>query len=150
MRCLFDASVLLGYLASPRPQQTAVDAMLSAVVRGAVVLLWADALADEVRLAAALRPGLRKRTSGEEVDAALALLASLAQVVAPGDEPPPPACRDPNDDYLVAIAVAGRADLVVTLDDDLLALGEYRGVRFVKPGGALAALREAGLLPGDG
>ncbi len=63
--------------------------------------------------------------------------------------PYPRICRDPNDDYLVVSALAGRADLVVTLDDDLLALGEYAGVRFVKPGGALAILREAGLLPTD-
>ena len=50
----------------------------------------------------------------------------------------------PGDDFVVAIAVAGRADLVDTLDYDLLALVEHGGVRFVKPRAALTAIRESG------
>jgi predicted nucleic acid-binding protein len=74
-------------------------------------------------------------------------VAANAEVFPALPGPYPAVCRDPNDDYIVASALAGRADLVVTLDDDLLALAEHAGVRFVKPGGALAILREAGLLP---
>ena len=39
--------------------------------------------------------------------------------------------RDPNDDYLIAMAVAGQARLVVTEDKDLLSIGDHQGVVFV-------------------
>ena len=55
--------------------------------------------------------------------------------------------RDPNDDVIVATAIAAACDAVVTLDRDLLDLVDHRGVRFIKPGGALGLLRGLGPLP---
>jgi len=34
-------------------------------------------------------------------------------------------CRDPNDDFLLAMATAGRADVLVTRDEDLLTLRSH-------------------------
>ena len=42
-----------------------------------------------------------------------------------------PACRDPNDDHVLATAVAVQADVIVTGDKDLLTLGQFRTVRIV-------------------
>ena len=43
-------------------------------------------------------------------------------------------CRDPDDDYLVALAKATRADVLVTGDDDLLAIEHGRaGVEVLTP-----------------
>jgi putative PIN family toxin of toxin-antitoxin system len=55
-------------------------------------------------------------------DQIMAEIRSLADIV----DPPPlpsPASRDPDDDALLALAVACRADLIVTGDADLLSLG---------------------------
>ena len=41
--------------------------------------------------------------------------------------------RDPNDDMVIACALAGGADYVVTRDKDLLSLGAYGGIRMVTP-----------------
>ena len=41
------------------------------------------------------------------------------------------ACRDPNDDYLLEIAVEGKADALVSGDEDLLSLDPFRSVRIV-------------------
>jgi len=50
------------------------------------------------------------------------------------DSPPPiRACRDPKDDKFLELAVHGRADAIVTRDDDLLALHPFRGVEIVTP-----------------
>lgn len=41
--------------------------------------------------------------------------------------------RDPDDDMIIATAIAGNADYVVTGDDDLLTLKKHQGVRIIKP-----------------
>jgi uncharacterized protein len=41
--------------------------------------------------------------------------------------------RDPNDDMVVACAVAAKADYLVTRDKDLLSLGSHEGIRMVTP-----------------
>jgi putative PIN family toxin of toxin-antitoxin system len=43
------------------------------------------------------------------------------------------ACRDPKDDKFLELAINGRADVIVTGDDDLLTLSPYRGVPIVTP-----------------
>ena len=51
-------------------------------------------------------------------------------------EPQPlasPACRDADDDWVLATAIAGQAEAIVTGDGDLLALGVYRGVAILSP-----------------
>lgn len=42
-------------------------------------------------------------------------------------------CRDPDDDTVLATAVAAGANLIVTGDDDLLVLGAYAGIAIVSP-----------------
>ncbi len=51
-------------------------------------------------------------------------------------EPQPlaaPTCRDTDDDWVLATAIAGRAEAIVTGDGDLLALGAYQGVASLSP-----------------
>ena len=48
--------------------------------------------------------------------------------------------RDPDDDFVVACALAARADFLVTGDDDLLTLGEVGNVRIVTPSDLLRGL----------
>jgi uncharacterized protein len=52
--------------------------------------------------------------------------------------------RDPNDDMVVACALAGGADYVVTRDKDLLSLGAYEGIRMVTPRQLLDLLAGSG------
>jgi len=68
------------------------------------------------------------------------LLEDLQRVV-PLVTPPPlpvPVCRDPDDDAVLAVAVAAQADLIVSGDDDLLALRSFQGIPIV---GSAEALR---------
>jgi putative PIN family toxin of toxin-antitoxin system len=44
-----------------------------------------------------------------------------------------PVCRDADDDWVLATALAGTADVIVTGDGDLLALGTHEGVRILSP-----------------
>ncbi len=63
---------------------------------------------------------------------AVALLARNMSVV----EPEPlrePVCRDPDDDAVLAAALAGKCDCIVTGDKDLLVLESYEGVLILVP-----------------
>lgn len=67
---------------------------------------------------------------------------ALARVV----EPAPlekPVCRDPDDDVVLATAVAASANLIVTGDDDLLVLGTYSATAIVSPRRLLEILDSA-------
>jgi putative PIN family toxin of toxin-antitoxin system len=60
-------------------------------------------------------------------------IISSAQMVVP-IETPPGTCRDPNDLPILGTAVAGRADVLITVDKDLLTLGAHDGIPIIKPG----------------
>jgi putative PIN family toxin of toxin-antitoxin system len=49
-------------------------------------------------------------------------------------EIPSDVCRDPNDLPILGTAVAGRAEVIITGDKDLLALETFRGIPIVRPG----------------
>lgn len=46
----------------------------------------------------------------------------------------PHTCRDPKDIPILGTAVAAHAELLISVDKDLLALGSFQGIRIVKPG----------------
>jgi uncharacterized protein len=67
-------------------------------------------------------------------EAALAWCMELAQIVRLFAAPLPeigPVCRDPNDDHVIATAVAVNAEIIVTGDKDLLALNQYQSIRIL-------------------
>ena len=50
------------------------------------------------------------------------------------------ACRDPDDDMFLEVAVNGRATHIVTGDKDLLALHPFRGIPILTPADFLALI----------
>jgi uncharacterized protein len=42
-------------------------------------------------------------------------------------------CRDPDDDKFLELAINGRADVIISGDDDLLALDTFRGIPIITP-----------------
>ena len=42
-------------------------------------------------------------------------------------------CRDEGDDRVLATAIAGKADVIVTGDEDLLVLKKFRGIKILSP-----------------
>lgn len=56
-----------------------------------------------------------------------------AEFVTP-EEIPGDACREPNDLPILGTALAGRAEVIITGDKDLLALQTFRGIPILRPG----------------
>ncbi len=76
-------------------------------------------------------------------EAARQLLVDLAaEVVATPSDRPEAISGDPDDDLILACAVAAGVEVLVSGDRrHLLPLGEYRGVRILTPQALLAELR---------
>ena len=49
-----------------------------------------------------------------------------------------PSCRDPKDNFVLALALAAEADAIVSSDHDLLALNPWRGIPLLTPAGFVA------------
>ncbi len=47
-------------------------------------------------------------------------------------------CRDPKDNKFLELALSGKADLILTGDQDLLALHPWRGISILSPSDYLA------------
>jgi predicted nucleic acid-binding protein len=62
----------------------------------------------------------------------LAEVRRLAEVIAPPPLPRP-VCRDPDDDEVLALAIAAKVELMVSDDNDPLSLGSFEGVPIVVP-----------------
>ena len=122
MRVLFDTNVLFAAFTAKGFCEDVVEE-----AAGACQFVWSAALRAE------LEGVLKRKTKlGPGALAALAGYAELCQFVNPADLPAP-ICRDPDDDVVPATALSGRAEYLVTGDDDLLALKNYHGVKILSP-----------------
>lgn len=87
------------------------------------------------------RHEFRRYIALDDVDA---LVEELERRAEPADDPTdvPPISRDPDDDYLVALAIEAEVDVLVSGDRDLLDLGNPP-VRIVTPRALLDELESA-------
>lgn len=112
--------------------------VVEAVANGAITAVVTQHLLDELA-AVLIRPKFRRWIS---VADAIAFVESLGGHADLRDDPGPPMTpvRDPNDDYLVALADAAAA-VIVTGDDDLLSAGLQPAA--ITPAQLLARLYDA-------
>ena len=135
MRVVLDSNVLISALISTG---TAPDQLYQAWRRGEIEVLTSPyqiAELDEVLR----RPRLRKHVAPEEAELIVRNLASRAVVLE--QVLVTPISPDPKDDPILAIAVAGEAELIVSGDKrDMTALGHIRGIPIRSPRAAIALL----------
>jgi len=122
VRVVFDTNVLYSAFAAKGFCEEVLDE-----ATGDCVTIWSNPLKQELELLLA-----RRHKIGPATKAALAAYADLCEFVEPL---PLPArvCRDKDDDIVLATAVAGKANVIVTGDDDLLALKKFRDIRILSP-----------------
>lgn len=135
-RVVFDTSTLIGALLKPgsTPHRALMIALDSCAIYSCEQALreLADVLsrshfdryaspADRAKFAALVQ----ERSEILWIDEAEA--ASLA-----------PSCRDPKDNFVLALALAAEAGAIVSSDHDLLALNPWRGIPILTPAGFVA------------
>jgi putative PIN family toxin of toxin-antitoxin system len=132
MRVLLDANIFISYLLNlNRPG--ALRNIVHAVVRGDYTLLLPEALLDEFVSKIPEKPFLNRRITPEELSAFVTALSQVGEVIEEIREEIPAVTRDPKDDYLLAYAVVGEADYLVTGDQDLLVIQRVGDVKIITP-----------------
>lgn len=116
MRVVLDANVLISAAISEGPSHRIVQGWLRDQT---FELVTCDQLLGEVRSVLTERPRLRKWISMEAAERYLGTLATIADV-RPDPAPGPALTRDPDDDYVIHLARAHNAEVIVSGDADLL------------------------------
>ena len=132
MRVLLDANLFISFLLSPK-RDTASSRIVRAAILGKFVLMLPEELLTEFANKVRLKPYLSNRIHPDEVKELVLILSDVVEVIPKITESIPAVTRDPKDDYLIAYAVVGAADYLVTGDQDLLVLGQIDNVKIVNP-----------------
>jgi putative PIN family toxin of toxin-antitoxin system len=138
VRVVIDSSVVVAALATPNPE-SASRVVLAAVAAGVVELVITDELEAEFRRAVEYTQ-VRRYAAKVDRQAFVDAIVGAAERVEAGSAAGA-VLADPGDDKVVAAALAGRADFIVTLDRHLLDLVGLAGVLVVRPGDFLRELR---------
>lgn len=132
MRVLLDANILISYLL-PTLKTSAIHVIVRAAISGRFTLLLHEELTSEIVRKVGAKRYLSARITTRDVQTLFNLLWQIGEEIPTITEEIPPLTRDPKDDYLLAYALVGRADYLVTGDDDLLVLGQVGGVKILRP-----------------
>ncbi len=123
MRVLFDTNVLASAFTSSGLCHLAYE---RAIIRA--YLITAPCLLDELQRTLAKKMRIEAGLASE----IRAELESELEVVEP-EALPKAICRDKDDDWVLAAALAGRAEIIVSGDKDLLTLKEFQEVKILTP-----------------
>ncbi|SRR6266536_3029791 len=123
MRILYDTNVLVSVLS----RRESILAFKKAIQQGEIVHISSAYILSEVE---AVLTG-KLRLTKQKAKAVARLLERQSVIVSPSKIDK--ICRDPFDDYVLAAAVMGRADYLVTADKDLLVLEKHKEVAIVTP-----------------
>ena len=136
MRIVIDTNVLLsGLLWHGTPHM-----LLNHVRAGTVELMMSHTLLEELAKVIARKKfaAILERTT-RTPDRILSEMQALAEIVV-APPLPLPVCRDPDDDAVLACALAAHADLIVSGDDDLLSLKEFQHIPIITAAQAMQRL----------
>jgi len=138
---VLDSSILVSAFLTPGG---AADALVDHAKAGHLTGAVAEAILAETARALLATPRIRQRYPYTDADVQDSLQGIRQAALVVSDLPPLTGIvRAPNDDMIFACAAATSASPVVTRDDDLLALGSYKGSAIVTPEAFLTLLRSA-------
>ena len=130
-RVVLDTSVLIHFLIRPG---TAIRQIIEEDwLTGALQVVSAPELLEELK-GVLERPAIQAYIQPQEGQVLIKLLEKRGEFL-PAMGAVPAFTRDPKDDKFVACAIAGRADFLITLDKDILVLGELGELKIVTPFG---------------
>ncbi len=140
LRVVFDSTVLVSAFLT---QKQLSAQLLSQARRGVFSLYLSEAIVSETQQTLLESEHIRKRYVYPD-ESVFAFTQGLRAAVHLVSDPPviSGVVRDPNDDMVIACAVAAQATYLVARDKDLLSLNHYQGIPIVTPEAFMQLLRE--------
>jgi putative PIN family toxin of toxin-antitoxin system len=136
MRIVLDTGVLVSALLR---QRSTPGEVLSAVRSGRVTVLYStETLVEIIDVLGRPAFGSKYHIQPDDVRALINLIRLRGELVTPDQRMT--ACRDPQDDKFLELALAGQADCIVTGDADLLSMTPFEGIPILRPAEFLAGL----------
>ena len=142
LKAVLDSTVLVSAFLNPVRAGPAYDLLQSAAEHAFNLYISENILAEVADVLLNRKP-IRKRYKYSDSDV-VEYCRELAQTATMTSREPDirgAVERDPNDDMIIACALAAGADYIVTRDKDLLSLGRYRTVAMIAPEAFLHVLR---------
>lgn len=136
MRAVVDTNILVRALIKPHGT---VGPLLVRLRQGDYTLLYTQSLLEEL-VDVLGRPRIRDKyhLTEQDIETVLSLILLRGEAVTPTEQIT--ACRDPQDAKFLEAAVAGGADVIVSGDEDLLALHPLAGIPVLSPAAFLQML----------
>lgn len=122
-RVILDTNLLISFLISQK-----LDAIDDLLLQGKLTLLFSTELIEEF-ITVASRPKFKKYFSNEDIRKLLTFFDSYGKLISISSSIT--ICRDYKDNFLLNLAIDGKADFLVTGDDDLLCLGKIENIPIV-------------------
>lgn len=123
IRVILDTNLWISFLISKRLGK--IDELFE---RDDLVLVFSEELLEEF-LEVANRPKFRTYFPDDTVDELMTLFEEIGVVVDVTSDVD--LCRDPKDNFLLALAKDGNADFLVTGDADLLVIGRFENTEIL-------------------
>lgn len=123
MRLVIDTNVWISFLIGK-----SLDGLSDLIISERVTILFSNTLFSEL-IEVLQRPKFRKYFSEEAIEELIAMLydrVTWVEIDQCFND-----CRDAKDNFLLDLSVSGKADYLITGDDDLLSLNPFHGIQII-------------------
>lgn len=125
MKIVIDTNIWISYLLG-----SLLQGLDSKILSKEIKIVVSNEMLKE--LAAVLaRPKFKEIISYKQIKELFSLIDGYAVIVSPKQKVD--VCRDKKDNFLLVVALEAKAKYLVTGDNDLLVLNNFRGTKIVKP-----------------
>jgi hypothetical protein len=118
IKVIIDTNLFISFLIGKR-----LTGLKQTLINSTVQLIFSEQNIEELKIVTG-RPKFEKYFDKNDVKDLIELIYAIEKIIKE-----PEICRDPKDNFLLALSDKGKADYLVTGDSDLLTLREFKNTK---------------------
>lgn len=123
IKVIIDTNLFISFLIGKR-----LVSLKHTLANSIIQLIFSEQNISELKIVTS-RPKFRKYFNPDDVSDLIDLIQTIGKTIKITREPD--ICRDPKDNFLLALSDKSKADYLVTGDTDLLSIEEYKGTKII-------------------